>query len=510
MTTKSQSESDQQPTSEQTQAKKKTPRKVSKKKTPRKKHFSRLTYWFSLVIALLVGAIVGVLLVTVQVRQRLAATAETRQIDSVYQMIQQNYFQKVSKKKLAQGAISGMLSSLNDPFSEYLTTEETSSLNDSMSGSFEGIGAQVQQDQAGIKIVSPIKNSPAAKAGLKANDLILAIDGKSTANLNVNQAVSKIRGKKGTAVTLKIKRGSKTFTVSVKRDKVDQATVTGALSRTDKKVGVIQITTFAENTVSGMKKTIKQLRKDGAESFVLDLRGNGGGLMNTALSLSSIFLKDKQVIMRVVDRQGAETVYRAGQKYDKGFKVTEPVTLIVDSGSASASEIFTAALQQSAHDRVVGTQSFGKGTVQTVIPLSKTSEMKFTTAKWLTPNKTWINKVGITPDQPVPYPAIAELSIISNNKTLKSGDVSDQVKLLQENLQGLGYNLANTKGIYDESTVAAVKALQTKAGLTANGEFNEDTYAALYTAVAAYLQAHDQMMTTAVKTAAEAQSNREA
>lgn len=493
-----------------TKAPKKGKAPVGKKKVPRRKHFTRLTYWFSLVIALLVGLIVGVLIVTVQVRKNLVATAETRQIDQVYQLIQKNYYTKVSKKKLANGAISGMLKSLDDPFSEYLATEETSNLNESISGSFEGIGAQVQKDSAGIKIVSPIKNAPAAKAGLKANDIILAIDGQSTAKMTVNDAVSKIRGKKGSSVQLKIKRGSNTFTVKVKRGKVDQATVTGALSSTDKQVGVIQITTFAENTVSGMKKTIKSLRKQGAKSFVLDLRGNGGGLMNTALSLSSMFLQDKKVIMRVVDRDQNETVYRAGKKYDDGFKVTEPVTVIVDSGSASASEIFTAALQQSAGDKVVGTQSFGKGTVQTVIPLSESSEMKFTTAKWLTPNKTWINKVGITPDTVVDYPAIAKLTLISNDATLKNGDVSDQVKLLQENLQALGYRVDNTKGIFDDSTTAAVKQLQTKAGLTATGEFNEDTYTALYVQVAAYLQAHDEMLSTAVKTSQEAQANAQA
>ncbi|WP_261807475.1 S41 family peptidase [Lapidilactobacillus luobeiensis] len=475
-----------------------TQKTTKKQRPPRVKHFSRLTYWFSLAVALIVGVVAGAVFTAHQLTQRLAVTSETQQISQVYQVIKNNYYQKVNQKKLVSGAISGMLDSLDDPFSQYLTTEETSSLNDSISGSFQGIGAEVRQGKQAIEIVSPIKGSPAEKAGLKANDLITAINGHSTEKMTVDQAVSKIRGKQGTTVKLTIKRGTDSFQVSLKRAAIDQATVSGALSEKGSTVGVISITTFAENTASGMEKTVKKLRQAGATSFVIDLRGNPGGLMNSALTVSSMFLANKKVIMRVQDRAGQEDVYRASKKYDNGFKVTEPVAILIDDGSASAAEIFTAALQQSGTATVVGTKSYGKGTVQTVVPLSSTSEMKFTTAKWLTPNKTWINKKGITPDVAVAYPELAKLSIISSDKTLQAGDVSDQVKLLQKNLQGLGYTLTNTKGVYDDSTVAAVKQLQTQAKLPVTGVFNEQTRLALYQAVATYLQGHDQMLDQAI------------
>ncbi|WP_461218368.1 S41 family peptidase [Lapidilactobacillus salsurivasis] len=467
-------------------------------KPQRPKRFTRLTYWVSVAVALILGVVGGAVFTMHQVSQRLAAVSETQQVNQVYHTIKANYFQKVSSKKLINGAISGMLDSLDDPFSQYLTTEETSSLNDSISGSFQGIGAQVRQGKEAIEIVAPIKGSPAEKAGLKADDLILTIDGHSTAKMTVDQAVSKIRGKQGSTVKLAIKRGSDTFQVSLKRAAIDQATVSGALSEKGSNVGVISVTTFAENTASGMKKTIKKLRQAGATRFVIDVRGNPGGLMDSALAVTSMFLANKKVIMRVQDRAGQEDIYRASEKYDKGFKVTEPVAVLIDNSSASAAEIFAAALQQSGTATLIGTKSYGKGTVQAVVPLSKTSEMKFTTAKWLTPNKTWINHKGITPNVLVAYPALANLSLISSGKTLQAGDVSDQVKLLQQNLQGLGYQLANTKGVYDDSTVAAVKQVQTQAQLTATGVFNEQTRIALYQAVATYLHAHDQMLTQAI------------
>ena len=469
----------------------------TKKKAP--KRFTRFTYWFSLLCALCVGTIIGVLLILSRLQDTIATNSELSQVIGVYKNIRGNYYKSVSKKKLINGAVDGMLSSLDDPFSQYLQSDESTSLNDSISGSFEGIGAEVQQGKNAIEIVSPIKNSPAEKAGLKAKDLIVAINGKSTAKMTVDQAVSKIRGKSGSSVTLKIQRGSQTFTVKVERGKVDQATVTGQLLATDHTIGKIQITTFAENTVSGMKTTIKSLRKQGATKFIIDVRGNPGGLMDTALSLSSMFLKNKQVIMRVQARQGSEEVYRAGKKYDKGFKIDEPVTILVDGGSASAAEIFSAALQEAGRAQLVGTKTYGKGTVQTVIPLSNNSEMKFTIAKWLTPNKTWINKKGITPDIKADYPAIANLALISNEKSLKTGSVGSEVKLLQQNLRALGYTVEETS-IYDQQTIAAVKQLQIKAKLAnQTGTFDEATRNALYQEVSVYILNHDNALNAAVK-----------
>ncbi|GEL12668.1 carboxy-terminal processing proteinase [Lapidilactobacillus concavus DSM 17758] len=463
------------------------------------KRFTRLTYWFSLLCALCVGLILGVLLMLTRLQGTISTNAELSQVINVYHNIQDNYYQKVSKKKLINGAIDGMLTSLDDPFSQYLQSDESTSLNDSVSGSFQGIGAEVQQGKNAIEIVSPIKNSPAAKAGLKSKDLILAINSKSTAKMTVDQAVSQIRGASGSTVTLKIQRGTKTFNVTVKRARVDQATVNGESLAGDRTIGHIQVTTFAENTTSGMKHVIKSLRKQGAKKFIIDVRGNPGGLMNAALSLSSLFLKNKQVIMRVDNRQGSEEVYRAGKKYDNGFKVTEPVEILVDNGSASASEIFSAALQENGRAKLVGSKTYGKGTVQTVVPLSSESEMKFTVAKWLTPNKTWINKKGITPDIKADYPALANYALISSDETLKPGAVGNEVKLLQENLHDLGYEVKET-GLYDQQLVNAVKQVQTKAKFAdPTGEFDEKTRDALYREVSVYLLNHDNALNAAVK-----------
>lgn len=465
---------------------KKNKRKSTDAMSPRKR---RWLYALGIVLALILGAFGGASFITYRAQDQLAAGARFQQLDGVYQTLQSSYYRQVSSDKLMSGALEGMLNSLDDPFSEYLNTKNSSNLNDTISGSFKGIGAQIRKKDQAIEIVSPIANAPAQKAGLRANDLILKIDGQSTAKMTVDQAMQKIRGKVGTKVKLQIKRGQDTFDVTVKRAAVDQASVVGKL--VDKDTGLIAISSFAENTVSGMKKTVRRLRKQGAKKFIFDVRGNPGGLMDTALDLSSMFLKNGQTIMSVKPRQGKAQVYRAAKKYDQGFKISEPSAVLIDGGSASSAEIFAAALQESAKIPVIGTNSYGKGTVQTLLPLDSEREIKFTTAKWLTPKGQWINKVGVKPDIKADYPKLAKLALINANKTLKKGAVGEQVKLLQQNLSLLGYTPIQVSGQYDDQTVAAIKQLQTKHDLTISGEFDQATYTALYEEVATYLQKND-------------------
>nr|WP_125703661.1 S41 family peptidase [Lacticaseibacillus daqingensis] len=419
---------------------------------------------------------------------------------ATYATVQKNYYQKTSATKLANGAIAGMLDSLGDPYSTYLQNTEKSSLDSTISASFGGIGATVQQEATKLTIASILPDTPAKDAGMKVGDQLISVNGKSVEKLDVTSAVDKIRGKIGTQVKVTVRRAGKDITLTMTRAKITTDTVTGSLSKTDPTVGVITMATFSEPTASQFKKTVQSLRQDGAKSFVLDLRGNPGGMLEAALEIGSMCLKDGQAIVKVENRAGQTEVYKAGKSYDKGFKVTEPLAILIDGDSASASEILAGALNQGRKAPLVGTQSYGKGTVQTVADLSATAEIKLTVAKWLTPNGTWINKKGLTPTDKVDYPAYAKISMITA-ASLKQGAESADVKAVQQMLATLGFDPGAINGYYGPTTAAAVSAFQTKVGLPATGTADNATLSALVAQLAAKFQADDPMMVKAVEVA---------
>lgn len=468
----------------------------NKQKTPKrpKKRVSLLVYISSTLLALFVGIFMTILVIGLNNRtsQQLDSSASgLNKISSVYQTISQQYYRKTDKTKLINGAIKGMIASLDDPYSEYLAGSDASDLDNTISGSFEGIGAEIQKKGNYIEIVSPIAGSPAKKAGLKANDIITAINGKSTAGWSATKTTNKIRGKKNTKVTLTIKRGKQSFKVTLKRDVIPVKTVNARLDKKQPTIGYIQITSFSEPTFKEVKAAITKLRKQGAKSFVLDVRSNPGGIMQQALKISSMFVANGKTLMQVKARTGKATVYRASKSLDGGFKVKEPVKVLIDDGSASASEIFAAALNQSANVELIGTKSFGKGTVQQVSQLSKKSEFKITVAKWLTPNGSWINKRGLTPNITAKYPSYAYLPVVSDQKTYQLDDVATPIKTLQKELKAVGQDPGAINGYFGQSTKQAVTAFQAANNLDQTGKLDPTTIDKLQAAITKKISAND-------------------
>ena len=455
----------------------------------KKKKYRLTTLILTATLTFLLGGCLVYWLLGQQLQAARQTNASMKKIQAVYDAIYDNYYQKVSRKKLENGALNGMIAALDDQFSEYLNKKEAQSLNDTISSSFTGIGAQVQKSNGQIEIVTPIAGTPAQKAGLKAKDIILKIDGKSLKNKTLTQAVDMIRGKKGSQVTLTLKRGDKVFTKTLKRAPIPVETVSGKITSEDAQVGYIQITSFSENTTKEFKQTIKKLRKQGAKRWIIDVRNNPGGLLDQALNLSSMFLKNGQTIMQVKQRQGQAQIYRAQKKYDGGFKVKEKAVVLINEGSASAAEIFAAALHQSANIKLVGTKSFGKGTVQTTAPFEDQTELKLTIAKWLTPNGQWIHQKGLQPDVKVSDP-VAELLVLDPEKASQIMENQTQVTTLQKYLQTLGYQVQETQN-YDAQTKQAVMQFQQANDLTADGTLNYQTVALLDTKLSQYLAAHD-------------------
>ncbi|HEY2421391.1 MAG TPA: S41 family peptidase, partial [Neobacillus sp.] len=361
---------------------------------------------------------------------------EFKKLYNAYDTLKNGYYKNLNQQKLINGAIKGMVESLDDPYSDYMSNDEAKSFHSSISSSFEGIGAEIQEKDGHIQIVSPIKGSPAEKAGLKPNDLIISVDGKSLQGMTSTQAVTLIRGKKGTKVELSIQRpGTDTpVAVSLVRDTIPIETVYGEM--VDNEIAKVQVTSFSTNTANELVTTLNDLQKKGMKGLVLDLRQNPGGLLDEAISISSMFVPKGKIVVKEQDRKGKITEVPSKNTGNPDL----PLVVLIDKGSASASEILSAAVKESAGVPLVGEKSFGKGTVQTASDFSDGSNLKYTIAKWLTPNGNWIHKKGIKPDYEVALPDYATLPIINPDKELAISSSSTEVQSAQKMLKAIGFD----------------------------------------------------------------------
>lgn len=457
--------------------------KGSFRKKMRKKRFGLWTLLLACLGSVVVSGGLVFLIMGRQVQSLQATNESMGKINTIYNVLYNNYYQDVSRQKLVDGAINGMVNALGDPFTEYMDESESQSLNDSISGSFGGIGAQVQKSGNDLKIIAPIADTPAAKAGLKANDVIVKINGKATKDLTLTKAVSTMRGKIGTKVKLTIRRGNTTFEKTLTRAKIPVKTVEAKMDKADPKIGCITVASFSENTAKEFKQAIQTLRKKGATSFIIDVRNNPGGLMDQALAMSSMFVENGKTLLQVQERDGAPTVYKASDKLDDGFKVKEKTVVLINGGSASAAEIFAAALHQSANVTLIGTKSYGKGTVQNTLPFSDKTELKLTIAKWLTPDGTWIHHKGLKPDIEADYPQVAYLPTINTKNTYREGQNSKQIKNLKQMLSFLGYSVDDTAE-FDAQTKEMIEKYQTDNQLAVTGTANKETVQSIETKTA--------------------------
>lgn len=411
----------------------------------------------------------------VEVGSVTAEHKEFQKLFDTYDKLKKEYYADINEDKLVNGAINGMIDALGDPYSDYMNQEEAGHLNETISSSFQGIGAEIQERNGFITVVSPIKNSPAEKAGLLPNDRIMAVDGKSIQGKSASEAVLLIRGEKGSEVTLTIQRGenSEPMEVKIVRDEIPIETVYSEMLSDG--VGHIQITSFSQNTFKELKDAITNLEGEGMKAMVLDVRQNPGGLLNSAIDISNLFVKAGDPILQVQEKDKDPEVYLATE--DK--KVKMPVALLIDEGSASASEILAGALKESAGIPLVGLKSFGKGTVQTANDLPDGSNLKFTTAKWLTPKGNWIHEKGITPDYEVDYPSYASLPFLDPTVEMKNGMLSNTVESAEKMLSAIGYDPGKVDGLFDDATEKAVRDLQSDQKIKVTGVLSDDTTYAL-------------------------------
>ncbi len=414
---------------------------------------------------------------------------ELSKLNAVIELIETKYYTKVERGDVLDGAISGMMGALNDPYSVYMDEEIAKQFSESIEGSFTGIGAEVTLENGRVVVVSPIKGSPAEKSGVLAKDIVLTVNGESLDGLSLQEAVAKIRGPKGSKAKLEISRGgvSEPIHLVLVRDDIDIETVYAKM--TDDKIGILEIRQFSMNTGERFKEELVKLEQQGMKGLVIDVRNNPGGVLPVVIDIAQLMMKPGDIVVQVEDRNGT----RETTKAEGGELKNYPISVVTNNGSASASEILAGALQEASGSKVIGEQSFGKGTVQVSYnkALGDGSLLKMTIAKWLTPNGNWINEKGVTPDQLAAPPELYTVARIMLKDPLKKDSLSEQVRSAQIMMHGLGFDPGRNDGYFDAKTEEAVKQFQKKNGLPTTGIIDEKTNEVLEKTVIDWIQHED-------------------
>ncbi len=348
----------------------------------------------------------------------------------VLDIVDRNYVETVDSKKLIQGAINGMMKSL-DPHSSFMTEEMCRELEVETKGSFGGIGIEITVLKDVLTVVSPIEDTPAFLAGVKAGDQIIKIDGQSTKDITIMEAVNKLRGPKDSKVTITIMREHlpKPKDITIARAIIQIKSI--KYKMIDDQVGYVRISSFQERTADDLKKALVELKGKQSrplKGLILDMRNNPGGLLAQSIEVSDAFLKSGTIVST---KGRIKSVDSKAVAVDDGNELNCPIVLLVNEGTASAAEIVSGALQDNGRALILGTQTFGKGSVQTVIPLEDGAALKLTTAKYYTPKGRSIQAEGITPDITIKYIKPAEENDVEN-ETVRERDLKGHIKAVGE------------------------------------------------------------------------------
>ena len=397
-------------------------------------------------------------------------------VNHVYQQLQDSYYQKTSSSQLAQGAIDGMLASLKDPYSQTLSGQSQQQVNSVIQGeSFSGVGIQMKVAGNKILVDSIVSGSPASKSQIKVNDQIIKVDNTAVSAKNFDKVAQLVRGKTGTKVKLTIKRGTQTFEVVLTRAKINQSSLT---VKNEKNATIITISQFDTNTAKDLKTALKDINFKKYPKLIIDLQNNPGGVMESALTSAAYFVPNGKILMKYESKSEKKTI-KSSNKLADNFKVKVKPIILINENTASASEIFTAALAENKCAITVGQTSYGKGTVQQVGSTGDT-EYKYTIAKWLTPNGAWINHKGIKPMYKTAVSKFENLPAFQTSDTLKENMIGLDVAILQQYLRALGYLKEYPTGVFNNATKLAVMAYQKNQGIKETGKVNSELKQQLY------------------------------
>ena len=355
---------------------------------------------FEVVIIILISILFGVMIGYIITYSRgsiggIGANSELRDIVVTYDNIVENYYGKIDKKKLSNAAIKGMVESLDDPYSNYMDSSVTTDFNDTIDGYFVGIGVVVSYENDYNTIIEIMKGGSAEKSGLKENDVIIGINGKSAKGIYGDKLQSIVRGKVGTNLKLKVRRGEEEKTFVLKRAKVEiQSVFDHIFDYENKSIGYIRIESFASNTYKQFLKSLRRVEKKGVDALIIDVRNNPGGQLLQTKQILNLFFNRKTILYQIKSKNLNKKVYADNNKVR-----SYPVGILINHESASASEVFASCFKENYEKSIiVGEASYGKGTVQKTQSLIGGSSIKYTTQKWLTSKGKWLNRKGVKPD----------------------------------------------------------------------------------------------------------------
>ncbi|MDY3797722.1 MAG: S41 family peptidase [Bacilli bacterium] len=346
---------------------------------------------FSLLLGVL--ACFSILTILNKGKNYFVLSKELAKFVDAYDAIVNNYYKEVDKDKLVESAINGMVSSIGDEYTSYSDKDVTDNFNEAVNGKYMGIGALIMKSENDLVIYKVFEDSPSYRAGLKDGDIILKLDDKDTKDMSVNDIASIVKNDTNKEVKLLVKRGEENLDITIVKDMVELPVVSGkVINHNDKKIGYISLSIFSSVASEQFNKELVKLEKEGISGLVIDVRGNSGGYLTTVTDIASYFLKKGDIIYKL-EVNDKVTVRKDKTKESRDY----PVAVLIDKNSASASEILASSIKESYNGYVVGTNSYGKGTVQQTLVLSDGSMIKYTIEKWLTPLGNWINEEGVIP-----------------------------------------------------------------------------------------------------------------
>lgn len=351
------------------------------------------------ILALAFGGVVGVVLAytakPLSIITNTDSPSDIQEVEKIYDNLLSKYFGEIDKQTLSDAAIKGMIEALNDPYSTYIDAENTDDFDEQIYGYYVGVGTEITlNDENQFEVTNIFENTPATDANIELHDIVVKVNNEDVSGKTVSDIGKLIQGEIGTDVTLTLRRGEEEFDVTITRDRIDLISVTSQIFEKDnKRIGYIKVTNFASNTFNQFQTALNELEENDIESLIIDVRDNLGGQLEVATQIASLFLTKDKVVYQLNTNGIIQPIYSTGPG-----SFQKPITVLINGATASASEVLAIALQESADATVIGTTSYGKGTIQESYKLSTGATIKFTVQEWLSPNGNTVNEVGVKPD----------------------------------------------------------------------------------------------------------------
>lgn len=428
-------------------------------------------------------------------------TEELSVVDELYTLISQQSVYDTSSNVLVEGALRGMASAIKDPYSTYYSEQEAAIHRQSLASERVGIGVELAETHGKFVIISPVKDSPAEKAGVRPLDEIVQINNERLEGKTMGDVMRLMQGKSGEKVTLVLYRpqAERHIKLTIERAALKNETVEAAvIERAEEAFGYVSLSMFGEKTAEEWKNAIAEISKKDVEGWIVDVRGNPGGYLHSVAEIISTLENRERIFAYMQNNVGAlEPLATQPELIDA---LTKPIVILQNEGSASASEVFSAAMQAWERATIIGDTSFGKGTVQKSWELQNGGEVKLSTNKWLTPTKEWIHGKGVLPDIEVKQHPLFTIEMMPLLGTFQQGDFSEEIAYVQNVLNELGYSIGRTDGFFDEETVEVVQQFRKKHDLVQGEELDESFFTALQEEVLSYKEKpeHDLQLEMAI------------